>query len=192
VVDEKRPFGIPRNVFAMGLVSLFNDIASEMIYPVLPIFLTATLGAPIAAVGLIEGFAESVASIFKVISGFFSDRLKARKPFIVLGYASSTISKLLFGIATSWHLVFFAKAFDRFGKGARTAPRDALISASTPPTARGLSFGFHRAMDTVGAIIGPLLALILLPFFRHNLRILFLIAFIPSVIGFFFVLILVR
>jgi len=192
VVDEKRPFGIPRNVFAMGLVSLFNDIASEMIYPVLPIFLTATLGAPIAAVGLIEGFAESVASIFKVISGFLSDRLKARKPFIVLGYASSTISKLLFGIATSWHLVFFAKAFDRFGKGARTAPRDALISASTPPTARGLSFGFHRAMDTVGAIIGPLLALILLPFFRHNLRILFLIAFIPSVIGVFLVLILVR
>ncbi len=192
MVEKKHPFGIPRNVAAMGLVSLFNDIASEMIYPVLPIFLTATLGAPIAAVGLIEGFAECVASIFKVVSGFLSDRLNVRKPFIVLGYASSTVAKLLFGLATSWHLVFFAKAFDRFGKGARTAPRDALISASTPAHIRGRAFGFHRGMDTVGAIIGPLLALSLLPFFRHNLRILFLIAFIPSVIGVLLVITLVR
>jgi len=192
MTDKKDLFGVPRNVFAMGLVSLFNDIASEMIYPVLPIFLTATLGAPIAAVGLIEGFAESVASIFKVISGYLSDRWNSRKPFIVLGYASSTVAKLFFGLATGWHSVFFAKAFDRFGKGARTAPRDALIAASTPPQIRGRAFGFHRAMDTVGAIVGPLLALSLLSFFRHNLRILFLIAFIPSVIGVLLVIALVR
>lgn len=185
-------FGISRNVFFMGIVSLFNDISSEMILPLLPIFLTSTLGTPIALVGLIEGFAEGSASIFKVLSGWLSDRMGMRKSFVVLGYSLSAVSKLLFGFAHSWPIALVARASDRFGKGIRTAPRDALIAESTAHQAQGAAFGFHRGMDALGAFVGPLIALALLPTFGSSLNKLFLFAAIPSAIGIFMLLFFVR
>ncbi|MDO9548601.1 MAG: MFS transporter [Candidatus Marinimicrobia bacterium] len=135
---------ISRNVAALGVVSFFNDIASEMLYPVIPIFLTSVLGAPVAVVGLIEGVAESTASILKVVSGWFSDRFRSRKPFMVSGYSCSAFSKILLGLAYSWPLVLIARFIDRFGKGVRTSARDALIVESTKAgTGQGRSFGFH-------------------------------------------------
>jgi len=118
---------IPRNVVAMGLVSLFNDISSEMIYPIVPIFLTTILAAPASAVGLIEGVAESTASLLKMISGWLSDRLKKRKIFVAAGYSLSAVSKFLIGLAQTWPFVLFARFIDRLGKGTGTAARDALI-----------------------------------------------------------------
>jgi len=179
----KNKLGISRNVFVMGLVSFFNDVASEMIYPIVPIFLTAVLGAPASIVGLIEGIAESTASILKVIFGWFSDKLQKRKQFIIAGYSLSAISKAILGFAFSWPTVLVARFLDRFGKGTRTSARDALITESSLTNNRGRSFGFHRALDTLGAVVGPLLAILLLYIFSNNLRLIFLLAVIPSVIG---------
>lgn len=175
--------GISRNVIFIGIVSLFNDIASEMIFPILPIFLTGTLGVPIAAVGLIEGLAEASASIFKVLSGWLSDRTGKRKIFVVIGYTLSAFSKLLFGFAHSWHTALVARTSDRFGKGIRTAPRDALVAESTQPTSQGAAFGFHRGMDTLGAVVGPLITLLCLPSIGTSLNRFFVFAFIPSIMG---------
>lgn len=167
----------------MGLVSLFNDMASEMIYPIVPIFLTTVLGAPLSIVGLIEGIAEATASIFKVVSGWLSDKFQKRKIFVSLGYSVSTISKVIIGLAHSWPLVLVGRFIDRFGKGVRTSPRDALIAESTQTGVRGRSFGLHRALDTAGAVFGPLLALLFIYLLKNNLRPIFFIAFIPGVIG---------
>lgn len=174
---------ITRNVYLLGLVSLANDIGSEIIYPLLPIFLTTVLGTPIAIVGLIEGFAQALASILTIVSGWLSDGIGRRKPFILTGYSLSTGSKLLFIIAYQWQIVFIARSCDRFGKGIRTSARDALISESSPLNARGKSFGLHRAFDSLGAILGPLLALLLWHYGTHNFRIIFAIATIPCLIG---------
>lgn len=183
----KKRVGVSRNVFALGVVSFFNDISSEMLYPVVPIFLTAVLGAPVAIVGLIEGIAESTASILKVVSGWFSDRFRSRKPFMVGGYSCSAFSKILLGLAYSWPLVLIARFVDRFGKGVRTSARDALIVESTKPgTGQGRSFGFHRGMDTAGAALGPLFTILLLRHFRDNLRPIFFLAFIPAFLGILF------
>lgn len=182
-MDGKKSFGISRNVFWMGLTSFFTDVASEMIYPVLPIFLTSTLGVSKTMLGLIEGLAESTASILKVFSGWFSDRIGKRKPPTVWGYALSTIGKPLLAISTSGLDVLFARFIDRLGKGVRTAPRDALIAESSPKAEVGKAFGFHRALDTFGAVIGPLAAFILLPLIGNNLRLMFLIAFIPALLA---------
>jgi len=179
----KNKLGISRNVSVMGLVSFFNDMASEMIYPIVPIFLTAVLGAPASIVGLIEGIAESTASVLKVISGWFSDKLQKRKPFVIAGYSLSTISKIILSLAFSWPIVLAARFIDRFGKGTRTSARDALIAESSLATNRGRSFGFHRALDTLGAVIGPLAAILLLYILGNNLRLIFLLAVIPSIIG---------
>jgi len=179
----KNKLGISRNVSVIGLVSFFNDVASEMIYPIVPIFLTAVLGAPASIVGLIEGIAESTASVLKVISGWFSDKLQKRKPFVIAGYSLSTISKVILGFAFSWPIVLVARFIDRFGKGTRTSARDALIAESSLATNRGRSFGFHRALDTLGAVIGPLAAILLLYILGNNLRLIFLLAVIPSIIG---------
>ena len=184
--------GISRNVFALGWVSFFNDIASEMLYPVVPIFLTAVIGAPIAIVGLIEGLAESTASILKVFSGWFSDRISRRKPLVVGGYACSSFSKLLFGLAVNWPMVLAARFIDRVGKGVRTAARDALIAENTSPENRGKAFGFHRGLDTLGAVAGPLLAILLLRIFSDNLRVIFYFAFLPSLLGVLLLLFFVR
>jgi MFS family permease len=182
---------IPKNVFILGLVSFFNDIASEMIYPLVPIFLTSVLGAPVSVVGLIEGIAESIASILKVISGWMSDKMQKRKPFVISGYSLSAFSKIIFSLAYSWPVVLLARFVDRFGKGTRTSARDALITESSDSSARGRTFGFHRAMDTMGAVIGPLLAIVAMQILNENYRFIFLLSFIPAFIGvlllFFFV-----
>jgi len=188
----KNKLGISRNVSVMGLVSFFNDMASEMIYPIVPIFLTAVLGAPASIVGLIEGIAESTASVLKVISGWFSDKLQKRKPFVIAGYSLSTISKIILSLAFSWPIVLAARFIDRFGKGTRTSARDALIAESSLATNRGRSFGFHRALDTLGAVIGPLAAIFLLYILGNNLRLIFLLAVIPSAIGVILLVIYVK
>ena len=174
---------IPKNVVWLGFVSLFNDIASEMIYPIIPIFLTAVLGAPMAVIGMIEGIAEATASLLKVFSGYISDLFGKRKPLAVFGYGFSTLSKLILALAHIWPMVLLARLVDRVGKGIRVSARDALIADSTEAGSRGAVFGFHRAMDTLGAVGGPLIAIGLLALFTSNYRLIFLISFIPALIG---------
>lgn len=173
---------IPNNVVILGLVSLFNDIASEMIYPIVPIFLTSVLGAPVSLVGLIEGVAEATASSMQLLFGYLSDKVQKRKIFVVSGYSCSALSKLLIAAASSWHFVLFARFIDRFGKGLRTAARDSLLLQSATERNKGFIFGFHRAMDSLGAVIGPLLALVLLSKIS-NLRQIFFLAFFPGVVS---------
>jgi len=188
----KNKFGIPRNVFALGWVSFFNDFASEMVYPIVPIFLTTFLGVPVAIVGLIEGIAESTASILKVFSGWISDRFQKRKPFVIAGYSLSTFSKIILGLSNIWPFVLIARFVDRFGKGIRTSARDSLIVESCSESIRGKSFGFHRALDTLGAVFGPLAAILFLTIFNNNIRLIFYIAAIPGLIGIILLIIFVR
>lgn len=183
---------IPKNVFALGWVSFFNDLASEMVYPIVPIFLTSFLGVPVSIVGVIEGIAESTASILKVFSGWLSDRFQKRKLFAVSGYSLSTFSKIILGLSYIWPFVLVARFIDRFGKGIRTSARDSLITESCPENIRGKSFGFHRALDTLGAVFGPLAAIIFLAIFNDNLRLVFYIAFIPGIIGVILLIVFVR
>ncbi|NTW71688.1 MAG: MFS transporter [Eubacteriaceae bacterium] len=184
---------LSKNVIILGLVSFFNDLASEMVYPIVPIFLTSILGAPIALVGLIEGIAESTASLLKVFSGWLSDRAQKRKIFTVYGYSFSTISKLIIGAAYGWPLVLIGRFIDRFGKGIRTSARDALITESTTPDNLGRAFGFHRALDTCGAVFGPLAAIFLMNYFgSNNLRPIFYIALIPGTVGVILLIFLVK
>jgi MFS family permease len=143
---------------ALGLVSLFTDISSEMLVYVIPLFLANVLLAPVAVIGLIEGVAESTASILKLISGAVSDRIGRRRLLVGIGYGTSTAAKLLYLVATAWPVVLIGRVGDRFGKGIRTSPRDALIADSTAPEYRGVAFGLHRAMDTTGAFAGVLVA----------------------------------
>jgi MFS family permease len=184
--------GINRNIVAISLVSLLNDISSEMVYPVLPIFLVAVLNAPMTVVGLIEGIAESTANLMRVFSGYFSDRFQRRKPFMIGGYALSALSKLVMAVASGWVLVLGGRFLDRFGKGVRTAARDALLAGASQEGHRGRVFGFHRALDTIGAMIGPLLAFLLLYVFENNLRLIFYIAFVPAVAGVILLMVFVR
>ena len=149
---------LPRNVIAISLVSLLNDASSEIIYPLLPLFLTVTLGASAAVVGTIEGAAESASSLLKLFSGYFSDRRGKRKGMVVFGYALASVARPLLGFATSWYQVLGIRLTDRVGKGIRSAPRDAMIADAAAVEMRGLAFGFHRAMDHAGAVIGPLLS----------------------------------
>lgn len=181
--------GFKKNVFWLGLTSLFTDISSEMIYPLVPIFATTILGAPVAFVGLIEGIAESTASLLKVFSGWLSDISGGRKKLAIAGYSLSAIAKPLLIIANAgWHILGI-RFIDRAGKGIRTAPRDALIAGSVDGTDNyGKSFGFHRTMDTIGAMLGPALAFLLLPILAkgsssNGYRELFSLAIIPAVIG---------
>ncbi|MEO8433370.1 MAG: MFS transporter [Pyrinomonadaceae bacterium] len=159
---------LPRNVFAISLVSLLNDISSEIIYPFLPIFLSLTLGASPAIVGVIEGAAESLSSLLKLFSGYFSDRRGKRKVFVVLGYSLANVVRPLLAFATSWHQVLAIRLTDRVGKGIRSAPRDAMIADTVAVEERGLAFGFHRAMDHTGAVIGPLIGYLLVMIFAAN------------------------
>jgi len=172
-----------RNIKALGFVSMFNDIASEMIYPIIPIFLTTVLGAPPSFIGLIEGVAESTASLLKVMSGWLSDKLKKRKVFVTSGYLLSAVSKGILAIAVSWTYVLFARFTDRFGKGIRTSARDALIADSSDNETRGASFGLHRAMDQFGAVIGPLTGLALIYLMNDDFPLIFLAAVIPGLIA---------
>ncbi|HSP55693.1 MAG TPA: MFS transporter [Dehalococcoidia bacterium] len=175
--------GIPRPVFVLSVVSFFTDVSSEMVYPLIPLFLTSALGAPLAAVGLIEGVAESTASFLKTGSGWLSDRLAVRKPLVVAGYALSGAAKPLMAAAHVWPAALGVRFLDRSGKGLRTAPRDALIADATPLEYRGRAFGFHRAADTMGAVIGPGIGLGLLALLNDDFRTVFLIAGIPALAG---------
>jgi MFS family permease len=183
LVPAKLRQGLGRNVVILGFVSLFTDISSEMLYPIVPLFLTVVLNAPMSVIGLIEGLAESTASLLKIASGWWSDRVGRRQPFIVWGYSLSAISKPLLALATSWHFVLVSRLIDRVGKGVRTSARDAMIAASCTPDARGKAFGLHRAMDTIGAFLGPILAVLLLSVFHFSYQMIFMIAFIPAAIG---------
>jgi len=184
VADQASPVsGISWNVFLLGIVSLLNDISSEMLYPLIPLFLTATLGAPVAAVGVIEGAAEMTASLLKGVSGWLSDRSGRRLPFVISGYGLSAVAKPLLALATGWPLVLGARVLDRFGKGVRSTARDAILAESSKSEQRGRAFGFHRSADQIGAVAGPLLALPLLAVFHNNFRALFIAAFVPAVIG---------
>lgn len=153
------PSRLPRTVRVLGLASLLNDIASEMIFPLLPKFLLVTLGASRAELGLIEGLADTTASVLKLLSGHWSDRLARRKQFVVAGYSLAALSRPVLALCTGAGQILALRLVDRFGKGIRTAPRDALLADSVPPGERGRAFGFHRAMDHLGAAIGPLVAL---------------------------------
>jgi MFS family permease len=176
--------GLSRNVIVLGLVSLFQDLSSEMLYPVVPMFLAGVLGAPMTVIGLIEGFAEFTAAILKAVFGRLSDRFQRRSVFIGLGYGLSAASRPLLFLANTWGFVLTSRLLDRLGKGVRTSPRDALLAASAPPEHRGKVFGLHRAMDTVGAVIGPLLAIWLLALSDNDYRFVFLIAIIPTALAF--------
>ena len=153
---------LPRTVVVLGLVSMLNDTASEMITPLLPLFLTVTLGAGPAIVGLVEGLAEATASILKLVSGWLVDRGWNHKKLVVSGYSASNVSRPLIGLALGWTSVMVLRFLDRVGKGLRTSPRDALIAVTVNRRTRGRAFGFHRAMDHTGAMLGPLLAFMLL------------------------------
>ena len=171
------------NIILLGFTSLLTDISSEMVYPILPVYLVTKLGASPAILGLIEGIAESLASLLKVFSGYFSDKIKLRKPFTIFGYAASVAGKFFLFISTSWGYVLLARIVDRFGKGIRTAPRDALIAESSPEGKRGAAFGLHRAMDTMGAVIGVLCAYFLVTHYKGEFKNIFLISIIPAILG---------
>ena len=170
-----------KNVTNLGIVSLFTDISTEMILGVLPFFVVVELGATKALLGLMEGAAEFLNYLFRVFSGIISDRLGRRKPLVLLGYGLSTFAKPLFAFATSWTDVLMVRLADRLGKGVRTSPRDALISESVKEARSGRAFGLHRSIDQVGAILGPTIAFLLLPFL--GTRGLFWISFVPGVLA---------
>ena len=182
-MDNKK---FKKNILLLGMVSLFTDLSSQMIYPLIPEFLVS-IGTKKAIIGIIEGIAESTASLFRVIFGRLSDRFKKRKLFIFIGYGLSAFSKPFLYLASFWTTVLAVRFSDRIGKAARTPARDALISTSIDPSKKGKAFGFHRAMDRIGAIGGPLLALLVLHFFGNNVRIVFLLSIVPAVIALFFI-----
>jgi MFS family permease len=180
--------GLTANVLRLGWVSLFADISSEMLYPIVPVFLTSVLGAPVSTLGVIEGVAEAIASLLKSTAGAMSDASGKRKPYVFSGYVVSAVARPIIGLATGWGLVLFSRSLDRLGKALRSAPRDALLADSVSAEYRGKAFCWHRGMDTVGAIVGPLLALWLISALHDNLRVVFVVAFIPGMVGALFVL----
>ena len=174
---------LPKTVISLGWVSFFMDIASEMVYPIMPLFLVGALGAPVIVLGIIEGFAEGLVSLLKGLSGYLSDRMQRRVPYVRWGYGLGALGKPLLACAFTWPLVFLARAVDRTGKGLRTTARDALIADTMEGTHVGRAFGFHRAMDTAGALIGVGAALVLMWLMPGHYRTIFLIATIPGVIS---------
>ena len=177
----KRPW-LTRNLKVVSAVSLMQDAASELLYPLMPILLTTVLGAPAAVVGAIEGIAEGVAAGTKVVAGRLSDRFR-KKPIVALGYGLAAAGKVLVAAATVWPVVLTGRCVDRLGKGIRGAPRDALLVQDIPVAARGRAFGFHRAADTAGAVIGPLIALAGYELLDHEMRPLLWIAVVPAVLS---------
>lgn len=167
----------------LGWVSFFADLSSELVYPIIPIFLTVTLGAPATAVGVTEGVAEATANITRLVSGRWSDRLQARKPFVVAGYSLAATGKLILCVAPVWGFAVAARAVDRFGKGLRTAPRDALLADFAGAEDRGRIFGFHRSFDTLGAVCGPLAGLAFLAAAGDHLRWAIALSLIPAVLS---------
>ena len=183
---------LPAGVVALGLVSLFMDMSSEMIHALLPLYLTGTLGASALVVGLIEGVGEAVAQITKLFSGYFSDLSGRRKPLAVLGYGLSALTKPLFALAGSPALILGARVADRVGKGIRGAPRDALVADLVPPHQRGAAYGLRQSLDTVGAFSGPLLAVLFMVVLNGNVPLIFALAIIPAVISVAILVLFVR
>lgn len=176
-------YKLHRSVIVLSFVSFFTDISSEMIYPLLPIYLVTVIGSTPAILGLIEGFAEAIASLFKYLSGIYADKIPSKKPLVVFGYSVSSLTRPLIGLATAWHTVFILRFIDRVGKGIRSSPRDAILAEVTPEEHRGRAYGFNRAMDHTGAVIGPLVATALLLIPGMTYQNVFLIAAIPGVIA---------
>ena len=173
--------GIGTNILILGIVSLCTDVSSQMVFPLIPLYLTSVLAAGAFVVGLVEGAAETTASFLKVLSGYISDRIRRRKPFVLLGYGLSSLVKPLFAFAYIWPTVLALRVIERVGKGLRTAPRDAIVAESSDAIVRGRAFGFNRAMDGIGSMGGAVLAFLLLPV--YGFRNVFLIAFIPGIIA---------
>ncbi len=173
--------GITRNVLVLGLVSLLTDLSSQMVFPLIPLFLVSVLGVGAYAVGIVEGAAETTASLLKVCSGYWSDKIKKRKPFVLFGYSFSSVTKPLFAFAHVWPTVLLIRIFERIGKGLRTAPRDAIVAESSDEGVRGMAYGFHRTMDGIGSVLGAVLAFLLLPILGY--RKIFLLGFIPAAIA---------
>jgi MFS family permease len=174
---------VPRSVVALGFVSLFMDISSEIIHSLLPVFLVTVLGASALSVGFIEGIAEAASQVTKLFAGAISDWIGKRKPLVLAGYGLSALTKPLFPLASGVGVVVAARVIDRIGKGIRGAPRDALIGDVTPVELRGTAFGLRQAMDTVGAFIGPLLAMLLMAASNDNFRLVFWVAVLPAIIA---------
>ncbi|MDP4163652.1 MAG: MFS transporter [Bacillota bacterium] len=180
---SKKIFGVTSIIFWVGVVSLLTDLSSEMIVPILPLFLTGVLHTQIGTIGIIEGIAESTASILKLFSGWLSDRLGKRKPLMLAGYGFSNLIKPFFALTTSGWQVLLIRFGERFGKGVRGAPRDALIADATTNENRGKAFGFHRSMDTLGAAIGPLVAYLILASHKGHYRMVFWVSAIPGILA---------
>ncbi len=174
---------IPRTVVALSLVSLLTDVSSEMIYPLVPTFLATVLGASALSVGAIEGTAETVAAVLKYYSGAWSDRLRRRKPLVVAGYLIASVLRPLTGVAQGAGQVFAIRVGDRIGKGIRSAPRDAMLADSVAPAERGRAYGFHRSADHLGAVLGPLVAFVLLQWGGVSLRTVFVLAAVPAALA---------
>ncbi|MFL6256188.1 MAG: MFS transporter [Pyrinomonadaceae bacterium] len=196
----RRVWRLPRNVVWISLVSLLNDASSEIIYPMLPAFLALVLGASPKAIGVVEGVAESVSSLLKLFSGYFSDKTGRRKGLVVFGYGLASVVRPLLALSTTWYQVLAVRFTDRVGKGMRSSPRDAMIADAAPVSERGLAFGFHRAMDHGGAVLGPLIGLALLWFFAANPRTpstadystIFLFASVPALLAMLVLIFAVR
>ena len=179
------------NVILLGIVSFLTDVSSEMVFPILPIFLTSVLGAPVAVVGIIEGIAEFTANIGKMLSGIYSDKIGKRRPFVILGYGLSSITKPFFALATAWPHVLAVRFTDRVGKGLRVSARDAMVADYTPKSILGKAFGYRKMMDSLGAVLGPLIVFFLLPFLlasnslESSYRIIFALSIIPAALAVF-------
>ncbi len=184
-ISEPHQLDNPRNetVIKLGLVSFFADISSEMLYPITPLFLTSVLGASMTSVGFIEGCAEGLGSLLKTFSAVWSDRISKRKPFILTGYFLSALGKPLMGLALTWPQLLMARSLDRVGKGLRGAPRDALLTEAVSAKHRGAALGWHRGMDSLGAAIGPLLAILYLNYVSPNLRSIYYWALVPGLLS---------
>ena len=186
--EQSSRFGLSRPVWMLGWVSFFTDMASETVYPLLPLFLTQVLGAGAMSLGVIEGAAEAANSALKIISGWLTDRWRSPKKLVLLGYGIASSVRPLIGFATAWPQVLAIRFSDRLGKGIRGAPRDAMLADFAAADARGRVYGFHRAMDHAGAVTGPLLATAFLYFYPANYRTLFLLTIVPGIIVILFVL----
>lgn len=190
MVDHSHPtrggsrlFDLPRPVWLLGWVSLATDSATEAIYPLLPFFLTRVLGAGAVSLGVLEGAAEAVNSILKIVSGRIADRSPRKRPLVLFGYSLSSIARPFIAVATTWTQVFVVRVLDRIGKGVRGAPRDAMLAVWTTPGTRGKVYGFHRSMDHIGAVVGPTLASVFLWFYPDRYRTLFALTIIPGAIA---------
>jgi MFS family permease len=180
--------GLSRNTYLLALASLFADISTEMLYPILPIFLTGTLGATATVVGIIDGIAQAVQNVVQGFSGWLSDKLQRRKGVALVGYALAAIAKPLIGLSTGWLGVLAARSLDRLGAGVRSAPRDALVAASADEQSRGKAFGLEGVGDNLGAFLGPLVTLVLIALAAVTLPSIFLLAFVPGLLAVFMVL----